>query len=301
MTRTFGRLRSLSLLAASLSAACLLGGGGVVSSAQAQTPPPPLSAYGALPATELVALSPSGDRLAFVTVVGEQRAMAIVDLNSERSLGAVAVGSAKLRDLEWLDEERVLVTLSTTETLPQIGLDKSELYLGQVFNVTTGRIVRMLNANRKLFPVLMSGVYVRPGDVRPDVLVRAYELDNYGVLNLYRVDPDTGNARLAERMSRDVDDFLLDDEGRSIARSLYDERSRVWSLQVRKDGRLQESWRVSTPVDPPEIDRIGAGWRQRHRFCRTARSAPRRARGFRVLRRRHGQRHLATGPFRFQP
>ncbi|MBB5747336.1 S9 family peptidase [Brevundimonas variabilis] len=235
----------------------LLSWGAAVGVAHAQTPPPPLSAYGALPATELVAVSPSGDRVAFVTVVGEQRAMATVDLINERPLGVVAIGSAKLRDLEWLDEERVLVTLSTTETLPQIGLDKSELYLGQVFNVTTGRIVRMLNANRKLFPVLMSGVYVRPGDARPDVLVRAYELDNYGVLNLYRVDPDTGSARLAERMSRDVEDFLLDDEGRSIARSLYDERSRVWSLQVRKDGRLQETWRMSTPVDPPELLGLG--------------------------------------------
>jgi len=218
-----------------------------------------LSAYGTLPATELVAVSPSGDRIALVTVVGEQRAMATVDLTSNRSLGAVLIESAKLRHLKWLDEERVFVTTSTTETLPEIGLDKSELYLGQVFNVRTGRIIRMLNANRKLFPVLMDRVYVRPGDVRPDILVRAYELSSYGVLNLYRVDPDTGNARLAERMSRDVEDFLLDDRGQSIARGLYDERSRVWSLQIRKDGRLEEFWRVSTPVDPPELMGLGLG------------------------------------------
>lgn len=35
--------------------------------------PPPLSAYGALPAIENVAISGSGEKLAFITVAGEQR------------------------------------------------------------------------------------------------------------------------------------------------------------------------------------------------------------------------------------
>jgi len=104
-----------------------------VASAQArQATPPPLSAYGALPSTELVQLSPSGDRLAFVTVVGEHRQLAVIDLGADTVLRTVGIGLTKVRDLEWIDDTRVLVTTSRTESLPQIGLDQTEVYLGQV-------------------------------------------------------------------------------------------------------------------------------------------------------------------------
>ena len=229
-----------------------------VSSAQAQdSSPPPLSAYGALPSTELVQLSPSGDRLALVTVVGEQRRFAVVDLTSNTALGAVAIGEAKVRDVNWIDEQRILITTSTTQSLPQLGLDKEELFLGQVFNIATGRIVRMLNPTRTLFPVLLSGVEILPGKDKPDLLVRAHSIENPGGLDLYRVDPDTGGARLAEMMTRDTEDFILDASGRSMVRSVYDERSRAWSLLIRKDGRFREVWRVAAPLDQPSL--IGLG------------------------------------------
>ncbi len=238
-------------------AAFVISTGWATASLAQPSDPSPLSAYGALPGTEMVRLSPSGDRLAFVTVVGDERAMVAISLTDNRRLSRADIGKVKVRDLDWVDEERIQVTTSSTQSLPSIGLDKDELYQGLVFNVSTGRFVRMLNPNKRLFPVLMSGVYVRPGDDRPDMFVRAYEFDNYGVLNLYRVDAETGNARLAEPMSRDVDDFLLDDEGRSIVRSSYDERSKVWRLQFRRDGRMQESWRTTAAIDTPSLMGLG--------------------------------------------
>lgn len=216
-----------------------------------------MSAYGALPSLELVRLSPSGDRLAFVTVVGEERTLAIVDLTTNTSLGAVRVGEVKVRDMEWIDQQRVLITASSTESLPQIGLNKSELFAGQVFNVATGRVVRMLNPTAGLFPVLMSAVHVGAGDDRPDLFVRAFSFENYGALDLYRVDPDSGVARRAEGMPHNVEDFILDPSGRSIARSTYEERGKTWGLLLRPDDRFQEAWRVTAPLDPPSLMGLG--------------------------------------------
>lgn len=217
----------------------------------------PLAAYGALPSLELVQLSPSGDRLAFITVVGEQRALAVVDLTTNASLGAVGVGPAKVRDLEWIDQQRVLVTTSSTESMPQIGLDKSELFLGQVFNISTGRVARMLVPTRSLFPVLMSSVRIGPGAERPDLLVRAFSFEDYSVVDLYRVNPDTGVAKLAETMPHRVEDFILDASGRSIVRSTYDERSKSWGLLLRQGGQFREAWRVTAPLDPPGLVGLG--------------------------------------------
>ena len=218
---------------------------------------PPLSAYGALPSRELVQVSPSGDRLAFITVVGEQRQLAVIDLATEAVLGAVGVGLTKVRDLEWIDDTRVLVTTSSTETLPQIGLDQTEVFIGQIFNVSIGRVVQMLARSRALFPALMSSVRIRPGDDQPDLYVRAYSFEAPRALDLYRVDADTGAARQAEAMHRAVDDFILGDDGRSLARSVYDERDKTWRLQLRQDGRFQETWSVTAPLDPPGLVGLG--------------------------------------------
>lgn len=254
MMRWMRRAASARVLLASLAFASIASAG---STQTKDAAPPPLSAYGALPSTEMVQLSPSGDHLALVTVVGEQRRLAVMDLTSNTALGVVAIGEAKVRDVEWIDEKRVLVTTSTTQNLPQMGLDKEELILGQVYNISAGRIVRMLNPTRTLFPVLMSRVEVLPGDDKPDLLVRAFSFQSPGGLDLYRVDPDTGAARLAEAMSRDTEDFILDATGRSMVRSVYDERSKAWSLQIRQTGRFREVWRVIAPLDQPSLVGLG--------------------------------------------
>ena len=67
----------------------------------------PLEAYGALPAVEHIETSPSGDRLALVTVAGEDRILAVLDPRAGTLLGRVEVGLAKVRDVTWIGEGEV--------------------------------------------------------------------------------------------------------------------------------------------------------------------------------------------------
>jgi dipeptidyl aminopeptidase/acylaminoacyl peptidase len=219
--------------------------------------PPPLSAYGALPSLELMQLSPSGQKMAFITVIGETRALAVIDLVNDRSMGGANVSESKVRDLQWIGDERVLVITSSTETLPEVGIYRRELYVGQVFDPARTRINNLIRGASGLFPALMSGVEVIRGGDRADVLVRAWSFNDSNGLNLYRVDPVSGDTRRAESMDRDVEDYVLDTSGRSVARSDYDERTRLWSLLLRRGDRFQETWSVTAPVDTPTL--IGLG------------------------------------------
>src|SRR5690606_37063164 len=100
--------------------------------AQGPTPQPaPLSAYGALPSLELVQLSPSGKQLAFVTVSGEERMLVLLDLATKAQTGGVSVGQAKVRNLDWIGETKILITTTKTENLPEIGLFNTELPTAQ--------------------------------------------------------------------------------------------------------------------------------------------------------------------------
>ncbi|KQW86834.1 peptidase S9 [Brevundimonas sp. Root1279] len=204
----------------------------------------------------MVELSPSGRRLAFVTVRGEDRILALVDLTTNRQLGRAGIGLAKVRDLRWIGEGKVMITTSSTETVRSLGIEQTEFYSGQIFDPASSKIVPMLSPSRNLFPALAGPPDVIEGD-DPVVLVRAYSFEDTGGLDLYRVDPDTGRARLAERMARDVDDYVLDPSGRSIARGDYNPRSKVWTLLLRQGDGFQEKWRTTAPIDLPRIIGIG--------------------------------------------
>ncbi|AQR63336.1 hypothetical protein BZG35_03660 [Brevundimonas sp. LM2] len=245
---------SASILAASLALAAFVFSG----AARAQdAAPPPLSAYGALPSLELVALSPSGQRLAFITVIGEQRALVVTDLAADATLGRIGIGEAKVRDLDWIGEDRILITSSIMTSLPAIGIIRRELTGGQIYDVTRQRVVQMLRPTQELLPVLLGPVDIITADDAPTAFVRAHSFSRPAARDLYRVDPETGRARRAEAMNIDVDGYVLDPSGQSVARSAYDERSKVWSLHLRRGRTFEETWRTTAPLDLPALFGLG--------------------------------------------
>ena len=242
---------------AAFLAAALTGVAPTPVAAQALPTPAPLTAYGALPSLELVQVSPSGRRLAFVTVSGEQRVLVLLDLETRAQIGGVDVGQAKVRDLEWIGEERVLITTSKTETVPQLGLFNAELFSGQIYDPGANRIVAMLANSRGLFPALFSTPDVIDAAGGSQVLVRAFSFENPERTDLFSIDLATGRARLAEVMGVAVTDYILGADGESIARSEYEPRSQTWSLYLRQGGSFRKTWDTTAPIDQPNLMGLG--------------------------------------------
>jgi len=104
---------------------------------RAQETPPPLSAYGELPGFEQAVLSSSGKHIAAVATLQGQRRILIMDdaLNVLRMIGA---GQVKVRDLEWIGDDAVLMYSSQTARLNSDYLgsgNKSEILVGTVISV----------------------------------------------------------------------------------------------------------------------------------------------------------------------
>ena len=227
--------------------------------------PAPLSAYGALPSLELVELSPSGKQLAFVTVSGEQRMLVLLDMATKAQTGGVSVGEAKVRNLQWIGETKVLITTSKLENLPEIGLINTELSTAQIYDPAKNKLIpiltntrgEVLNGRPGLFQAMFSMASIVDSPEGPAVLVRAFHFDNPERLDMYRVDLETGRARLSEVMGRSVDDFILDPTGKSVARGEYDRVAKVWGLNLRGDQGFRETWEVSAPIDTPTLMGLG--------------------------------------------
>src|SRR4051794_18529816 len=73
-----------------------------------------LETYGRLPTVEDVALSADGSKLAFVHTRENDRMLAVVQLSPHKVLGVAKVGEVKLRELQWADNDHLLITTSTT-------------------------------------------------------------------------------------------------------------------------------------------------------------------------------------------
>lgn len=99
------------------------------------TESPPLSAYGALPQVEDMALSSSGKRIAALTTIRGVRLLTILD-DALVQLRAMEVGDVKVRSIEWIDDDRMLVQMSQTEDLGEgFTADQYEFWRAVVVSV----------------------------------------------------------------------------------------------------------------------------------------------------------------------
>lgn len=250
------RIRTLA--ACLLAAACLGSVWNAAGLAMAQTPePPPLSVYGALPAVEMVTLSPSGDRTASVTVVGEARVVAVTETTTGRLILGAPLGQAKARGLIWIGEDHVLALVSqTTSALGLIGGNRAELSAGAILDINRRRVVTALNRTEAVFPALF-GAEVR-GEPGHEILYsRAMSLGT-GQANLFRIDPDTGVGRMVRGLDGDVSSYVMDARARIVALSEYKEERGRWSLKLLGGNGLdRENWSTTALLDPPSL--IGLG------------------------------------------
>ena len=214
--------------------------------------PPPLDAYGAMPAHELVELSPSGDRLAYIAVLGEERSLIIHDLADMSLIGGVRAGEVKVRDLGWVGEDHVYIYSTATQVGASIGLRRSELADASIYEIPTRRVSLALNHTDGVFGKVFGAPIVRTIDGEPSLIVVGSGREGAG---LYRIDLSNGRGREYVDPDRKGAPSLLDIDGQPAARVLYD--GEEWELQGRRDGFWRTVWRTDARIDTPSLSGFG--------------------------------------------
>ena len=244
-----------------LSAVSLL----VLPDAAASQPAPlDASAYGAVPAIDFVQLSPSGERLAYVTVVGTARRLLVVDLSGKTVLSE-PVGETKVRDIVWAGDDRLLVTASETQ-----GLDLSsyryEFSHTVAINLATSKLT-VIFATR---PDIFSAVFGYYGAVQDGgrwygyfagvtlSKTRGFEasLNSDSYADLYRVDLDSGAAQKVDSASHKSRRWVIAPKGAIVAYSEYNQLNGEWRLHADK-AAADPLLTVRAPFG--RIDLAGAG------------------------------------------
>ena len=222
----------------------------------------PLEAYGALPAYEMVDVSPSGDRMAYIMATGEDRSLIINDLNDMSLIGGVRAGEVKVRGIGWIGEDHVYIYSTATQVAASLGMRRAELADVSIYSVPTRNVAlalsRMDGPNGALARTegtlgkVMGSPMVRTLDGDPAMIVPGSGRRGLG---LYRIDLATGSGREVHEQDQ-AGGYLLDEGGEPRARVLYD--GEEWQLQGRRGGFWRTVWRADARIDRPGLAGFGA-------------------------------------------
>jgi len=211
-----------------------------------------LADYGQLPSIEDVALSPDGSRLAYVNTKGDQRIVVVASVADRKIVHWVALGEEKLRDLQWADDDNVLITTSDTTSLYGF---KDEWHLLRVYNVSRNELHALpdtpLGAAHGARKIVVGDVMVRRIDGHTVLFVPGMNVDDE--FSLYRCDLDAGRTSLVRAGSSADESWLVDGQGQLAARETYDPQTERWSIDVFPGSGSREAASGHAALDVPEI------------------------------------------------
>ena len=214
---------------------------------------PPIEAYGELASLSHVAISPDGERLAFILRDDEADVLGVLNLETKETF-SIGIGDAKADSVSWFDSEHVIFrAFDNTRVFGYRG--KFRFSAAISINVTKGSYRWLLRQTEGLHPAQSGlGHIVGKLDETNQILMPAYmgQNENAGY-SLLRVDPDTGRGRLMERGLSDTIDWFVSRDGTIIAQENYDNQTnRYWiRTQANENGRWEtvfESNREQGPL-----------------------------------------------------
>lgn len=253
--------RARAFTVAALATAAIAASHPAAAADAAVAAPPPASVFGALPQVTEVQLSPNGALLAWAVDQGAKgRTVVAMDLASGATRRTFPLGATgKLRDLAWHDDETLFVTIGIAHEvdLENGNEDVWEFTRTIALDLNGGEPKILMPENARTFTNAARIVAVRttqPKTVlmsRPDYSFTAENStidtrigkgrrDSGWVSRLYAVDVRTGRSKVVEDGTQFTQDWIVDADGRVVARSEWEPKTDTFRLLAKRGGGWPE-------------------------------------------------------------
>lgn len=198
----------------------------------------PLEVYARLPTVANMAISPDGDRVAFRRTDATMDAMFVLD--GQTVLGVVDGSKTKLRDISFLDQDR-LVLFARESELVNAAATNFEISGSFLFDLRTRELSKLLERSRHVYP-LQEGIgrIVGHNPQLQTIYMPAFIGDfqstatPYGLLEVTVENP---GGRVVTPGTSDTIDWFVDTDGSILAEEEYDKRKDVQRIWGRREGK----------------------------------------------------------------
>ncbi len=212
---------------------------------------PSLSIYGHLPGLERAAISPSGENIALIGVINDDRRLIVVDRQNKPLLTA-PLGDTKVRGLFWAGNDTVLVYKSDTVGLSELVFTaaKTELFSMIVVPLKGGKPWSVFSNSKAITGGVRAFHGIRERDGKYFGYFSGLTLDRSGQSGnlamrtmqptLYEVDLKTQNAqRIGQRLEANGRrEWIIGADGKVSATLDYLSRDGDWTIRNRDDQRI---------------------------------------------------------------
>lgn len=218
----------------------------------------PLEAYGKLPSIEAAAISPDGARFAVILTTGEDRQIVVKDIATGKD-NVIHAGAAKVRDLDWASPQHLLITASTTATIPNVIAPRQEYTTVVLFDVETNRQMRLMRDVERGLNIVVGSPVRRTVDGKPAVFVTGVRFDSggRGRMALYQINLKSGASKMVHEGFPYSEDWVVGADGQPLAASAFDYVSGVWTLKIKQQVGWKEVMRSEGYLDRPILAGLG--------------------------------------------
>lgn len=257
---------------AALAAASLCSWTGMNAVLSAELSPPPITAFANVPAMSRPVLSPNGRQLAWIDNAGASQAVEIFDLaKNARLLRLESEAELKVRNLQWADDEILLIVNSITHSVRRPNGTTSgplEWERTKALDVHT-RKSRMLLLGKGDLGISSHATMVAARTARPKkVIMSSWQFaeinyrqetgsrlaggrkDSGWTYDLLEVDTTTGAERQLAQGTPFTTQWLVDSAGEPFARSEWDGQRQRFTIVLRRGQAWHEIYSLESADRP---------------------------------------------------
>jgi len=213
---------------------------------------PSPSDYGALPTIQMVAISPSGESIAYRKVTESQNTIIASSISQKKNLLAIDIGKLQPKNIYFLNENQIMLIVSEFQRVEGF-LGKFDLSTAFVLNIDDKKIRQLLIPGDKI--LAGQGGLGRVAGITPDgkyALMPAWsDINNLfpdSNYSLYKVNLTRNQVTVAKEGSQTTADFFVDQQGDAFVMEDYNDRTNVHKIKVKQDGKWVDIFTESTPI-----------------------------------------------------
>ena len=191
----------------------------------------PLEAYGALPTVGMMAISPSGDKVAYRRTEDTEDFMVVFDFTQGKIIGGVDLSNIRPSHMYFVDEKRIILVVSRNTKI--FGFrGRHDVSRAHSYNLETNKLIPLLTLGEGIYSGQSQlGTIVGISSDGSKAFMPAWE--NESTYSLMRANLDRKRkAKRHKRGSNDVIDYFVNDKDQVLARERYNNKTNIHSVEA---------------------------------------------------------------------